>query len=498
MRSKGFTLVELLAVIVILAIILAIAVPGISSLIESSKISTFEQSTRMIIKGIDINRKADSSFDVDGLNADNIDEALGIDNNNYKLLRAAATNDEVYVDIVGKNQWEGLEYYGTLDNLTLIKKGTYTLAPESCFTFNSTTKTITKYNLNNPSCPSNPEIPDTIGGVAVEHLGPGSFITPIEHWCTSDTGHVSVALNYVHTEGDGYYSCYYISDWDNPGPLTAVKLPRGTKTIGYEAFMYNQLEDIFIPNGVTAMGDSVFSNNLLTDVYLPNSLTTIGAWAFGANNISNINIPRSLTILSFEALGSNLLTSMTIPSHITSIEAGVFCGNQNLERLVVDSANPVYKSVNNGIYTKDGTTLVVGTKGMANNIENTITTIGRGAFKRMGLTSVTIPNSVTKIENEAFLFNDLTSITLPNTLTTIGMAALATNKLSSITIPSSVTSIEYYAFVSNTLTSITMGRTGTTIANNLLNFSNNNFRTSYTAGGAGTYTGTQNGTWTKQ
>jgi type IV pilus assembly protein PilA len=37
-QKQGFTLVELLAVIVILAIILAIAVPSITSLIENEKI----------------------------------------------------------------------------------------------------------------------------------------------------------------------------------------------------------------------------------------------------------------------------------------------------------------------------------------------------------------------------------------------------------------------------------------------------------------------------
>ena len=52
-NKKGFTLVELLAVIVILAIILAIAVPTISSLINNQKKSAFEAGVKMILKGAD-------------------------------------------------------------------------------------------------------------------------------------------------------------------------------------------------------------------------------------------------------------------------------------------------------------------------------------------------------------------------------------------------------------------------------------------------------------
>jgi type IV pilus assembly protein PilA len=52
-NKKGFTLVELLAVIVILAIILAIAVPGISGIINSAKKGSFESDVKMIITGIE-------------------------------------------------------------------------------------------------------------------------------------------------------------------------------------------------------------------------------------------------------------------------------------------------------------------------------------------------------------------------------------------------------------------------------------------------------------
>lgn len=51
-KNKGFTLVELLAVIVILAIILAIAVPTISSLINNARKSSFENGTKMVLKSM--------------------------------------------------------------------------------------------------------------------------------------------------------------------------------------------------------------------------------------------------------------------------------------------------------------------------------------------------------------------------------------------------------------------------------------------------------------
>ena len=48
--KKGFTLVELLAVIVILAIILAIAVPGIGAIIKNAQTSSYNSQMEMIKK----------------------------------------------------------------------------------------------------------------------------------------------------------------------------------------------------------------------------------------------------------------------------------------------------------------------------------------------------------------------------------------------------------------------------------------------------------------
>lgn len=53
MKNKAFTLVELLAVIVIFAIILAIAIPSIIGIIEAQRKNAFESNIKMIIKGIE-------------------------------------------------------------------------------------------------------------------------------------------------------------------------------------------------------------------------------------------------------------------------------------------------------------------------------------------------------------------------------------------------------------------------------------------------------------
>ena len=47
-KREGFTLVELLAVIVILAIVLIIAVPGVLSVIQKSKTQAYERQLDMI------------------------------------------------------------------------------------------------------------------------------------------------------------------------------------------------------------------------------------------------------------------------------------------------------------------------------------------------------------------------------------------------------------------------------------------------------------------
>jgi len=130
-------------------------------------------------------------------------------------------------------------------------------------------------------------------------------------------------------------------------------------------------------------------------------------------------------------------------------------------------------------------------------IDEGITYVGHGAFHGNALSSVTLPSSLTEIGSMAFIVNALTEITIPESVTHIGYSAFLSNQLTSITIPNSVTNIGNGAFFNNQLESITMVRPDTDLEGYLLAQNNNNFKTAYEAGGAGTYTGTQAGIWTK-
>jgi hypothetical protein len=93
-----------------------------------------------------------------------------------------------------------------------------------------------------------------------------------------------------------------------------------------------------------------------------------------------------------------------------------------------------------------------------------------------------------------------TSLTIPSvidgyTVVRIGIFAFNENNLTAITIPSNVI-IDTWAFFNNSITSITIG-SNVTIGDNFLSYENTNFRNAYASGGAGTYTGTQYGTWAK-
>ena len=107
-KVSGFTLVELLAVIVILAIILVIAVPKITDTINSSKKASFESSAKTIAAQAE-KKKMENEI-LDNTNPINCNNLVKLSNSDYISCSIYFdSNNNALVTLYGSGKFEGLQ-----------------------------------------------------------------------------------------------------------------------------------------------------------------------------------------------------------------------------------------------------------------------------------------------------------------------------------------------------------------------------------------------------
>ena len=107
-KKNGFTLVELLAVIVILAVILVIAVPKITDTIKNSKIASFESSAKTIAAQAE-KKKMENEI-LDNTNPINCNNLVKLSNNDYISCSIYFdNNNNALVTLYGSGKFEGLQ-----------------------------------------------------------------------------------------------------------------------------------------------------------------------------------------------------------------------------------------------------------------------------------------------------------------------------------------------------------------------------------------------------
>ena len=118
-KIRGFTLVELLAVIVILAIILVIAVPKIANVIENSKLGAITSSAKVILDAA--YKKQSENLILENTSEITCDKVGKLNDTDYQSCDLVFDNNIPYITLVGKGKLEGYRCEGTKDNLSCNK-----------------------------------------------------------------------------------------------------------------------------------------------------------------------------------------------------------------------------------------------------------------------------------------------------------------------------------------------------------------------------------------
>jgi len=227
------------------------------------------------------------------------------------------------------------------------------------------------------------------------------------------------------------------------------------RIVAANAFNGVGLNSVVFPETLQKIENNAFANNNLTQIELTNNISSLGTGVFEKNKLTEVTIPESITEISIGLFSSNQLTKITFPDTITSIGRSAFATNK-LTEIVIP---PLVK--------------VIGSFAFADNL------IERVEFN----------DGLERIDGRAFSINKLTSITIPASVTSIGLASEGSTP---------PTNFERFSFSYNPqIKSVTMLGSDTVLEPFFL-AENNNFRMSYTKGGAGTYTGSQYGQWTKE
>ena len=126
-KKKGFTLVELLAVIVILAVILIIAMPKISDAIKNSKESSLETTAKLIASQAE--KKYTENQVLDGSSTIKCSDVVKLNENDYGPCKITFDDKgNAKVTIVGKGKFEGLTIKNATKNSATATELTETAA----------------------------------------------------------------------------------------------------------------------------------------------------------------------------------------------------------------------------------------------------------------------------------------------------------------------------------------------------------------------------------
>ena len=436
-NKKGFTLVELLAVIVIMAILLMIAIPSISSIIYDSRSKLYVQDASTYVTAAK-QLVTDQTFTID-----DYDTTYYIHINNLtdqtKIRSPFSEWLDAYV-VVTLNEDGTKDYYW----VSCDKAGWKIDLKEDKLLNQKDVYNGKKYVNNRQPINGRSKI------VIIDKNGYLTETTPRLGITEDEAKECFSFRNTSDTEAE---LTYYNKDCGTDVVIPAMIGDRKVTSIYQFTFKDMQLVSIYIPDTIKTIGSSAFRNNKLTNVFIPSSVKNIGSDSFRANNISNLIISEGTETIGPRAFQNNNLTKSVIPDTAKIIGTCAYCDNP------IKSGQFLYtKSGNNTDYSRirgyigdlsEFPDKVFKIPEEANDVK--LKAIESDAFMDLNLNGyeVILPNTVTEIGSSAFYSSKISKVNIPSTVTSIGNLSFFNNNLTELNIPSSVTFIGVMAFNSN-------------------------------------------------
>ena len=318
-KKKGFTLVELLAVIVILAVILIIAMPKISDVIKNSKEASLETTAKLIASQAE--KKYTENQVLDNSSTIKCSDVAKISDADYESCNITFdSKGNAKVSIVGKGKFEGMAVCNANKNSASISSDCATNA--SYFTYEDT------------SIIHSAEIVDVDKCKAFMQNPVGCTETQANTFCTTGSltinnktltvNDLALEVSTLEEEGYSYETVGLKVDATEGISITGYNIEGGT--------------DVVIPSQidgktVVAIGNRAFNDITtnygigITSVVLPSTLETIGDYAFANNKLTNITLPSSIIRLGENAFSGNQITSIIFPDTPITLGCWVFEGN---------------------------------------------------------------------------------------------------------------------------------------------------------------------------
>ena len=378
-KKKGFTLVELLAVIVILAVILIIAMPKISDVIKNSKESSLETTAKLIASQAE--KKYTENQVLDNSSTIKCSDVAKISDADYESCNITFdSKGNAKVTIVGKGKFEGLQVVdGTKNSAKASVKKEIVETAAKYFSYEEVEGGISIIGYQK-GVVSNVEVKDenkcisylqTLGGTeeqattlcttnqAVNGL---TLQQAVSKGRIPSSDYETAGLKVTYENGGGTdvvipsqidgktvvaIADYAFTTFGVIPTLTAYNNDYNDYKVSLLSYNSNNnyvvkplaspdveglgITSVIIPNTITSIGARAFAYNKLTNVEIPSSVAEIGNYAFAYNKLTNVTIPSSVTLIARFAFAYNKITSITFPDTLITLGCNVFYGNPIME-----------------------------------------------------------------------------------------------------------------------------------------------------------------------